>query len=279
MRAIRLLCTDAVTATRYCCAAGPADRPFAECHDGFTLATVRHGSFGYRPEGQAFDLVPGAVLLGHPGAEYVCTHDHHAGGDECLAFTFSPETAAGCGTSWRAGALPPLPAVMVAGALAEAAAAGRTGVGLEEAALGLAAQVLRVRGGVTAEHRAPDPRDRRRAVAAALWLDAHAAGSVDPGMLASAAGLSRYHFLRVFTRVLGVTPHQYLLRARVRRAAKLLIEDDLPVTEIAFATGFGDLSHFIHRFRRAAGVSPRLFRARARADRNFRQAAQAGRAA
>lgn len=53
-----------------------------------------------------------------------------------------------------------------------------------------------------------------------------------------------------------MTPHQYLVRSRLRHAARLLAEPELPVTEI----GFGDLSNFVRTFHRAAGLSPRRFR-------------------
>ncbi|HEX9602943.1 MAG TPA: helix-turn-helix domain-containing protein [Myxococcales bacterium] len=58
------------------------------------------------------------------------------------------------------------------------------------------------------------------------------------------------------------TPHQYLVGARLRRAARLLLTTSLPVTEVALEAGFGDLSNFIRTFRRAAGRSPRAFRLR-----------------
>jgi AraC family transcriptional regulator len=81
------------------------------------------------------------------------------------------------------------------------------------------------------------------------------------------AGLSGYHFLRLFAQVTGVTPHQYLLRSRLHHAARLLAQPELSIAEIAFAVGFGDLSNFIRTFRRAAGSAPRQFRRAARSDR------------
>jgi AraC family transcriptional regulator len=68
----------------YRCDAGPADEPFVEAHTGFSLSYVRRGSFGYHARGASFDLVAGSLLVGQPGAEYICTHDHD-GGDECLS--------------------------------------------------------------------------------------------------------------------------------------------------------------------------------------------------
>jgi AraC-like DNA-binding protein len=112
--------------------------------------------------------------------------------------------------------------------------------------------------------RRASPRDRRRAVETALWLDANAHESVDLDRAARQAGLSPFHFLRLFARIVGVTPHQYLLRSRLRRAARALAADDRPVSDIALDVGFGDLSNFVRTFHRAAGVSPRGFRQVAR---------------
>ncbi|NOK33575.1 helix-turn-helix transcriptional regulator [Corallococcus exercitus] len=80
------------------------------------------------------------------------------------------------------------------------------------------------------------------------------------GELARVAGMSPYHFLRVFKRETGLTPHRYLLRTRVFHALALLRDTRRPVTEIALDVGFGDLSNFIHTFRRELGCSPRAFR-------------------
>ena len=105
-----------------------------------------------------------------------------------------------------------------------------------------------------------DAAQRRRAVRAALFIEAHAAEPIQLGAAAREAGLSSFHFLRCFAAAFGVTPHQYLLRCRLRRAAELLTDDARPITAIAADVGFNDLSNFVRTFRRAAGVSPRAFR-------------------
>ena len=106
---------------------------------------------------------------------------------------------------------------------------------------------------------------------AALWLEARSADPIDLEATAAFAGLSPYHFLRLFRRVTGATPHQYLVRCRLRRAARLLADPGRSVTDIAFDVGFGDLSNFVNAFRRAAGISPRGFRKASRDRRNFCQ--------
>jgi AraC-like DNA-binding protein len=74
------------------------------------------------------------------------------------------------------------------------------------------------------------------------------------------ARMSPYHFLRSFRAVTGVTPHQWLLRARLRDAADKLASTKLPVTDIALDVGFDDLSNFTRTFRAEFGASPREYR-------------------
>jgi len=265
-----ILRTRSLRVDDYRCTAGPHDAPFPERHESFDVAYVRRGSFGCQTRGERFELVAGSVLVGQPGDEYVCTHEHHRGGDECLSFHLSPELAeriGGAGEVWRAGCIPPLAELMVMGELAQAAADGRSDVGLDELALSFAARFVDVVSG--RERRAPRvrPADRRRAVEAALWIDAHAHQSVDLEATAQEVGLSPFHFLRLFSKALGVTPHQYLVRSRLRRAAGLLCDAERSVTDVALEVGFGDLSNFVRTFRRAAGVSPGGFRRAAQGER------------
>ena len=124
--------------------------------------------------------------------------------------------------------------------------------------------------------RAPTPtrapaRDRRRAIGSALWIDAHSDQPISLERAAREAGLSPFHFLRLFSNVLGLTPHQYLVRSRLRHAARLLADDDRSITDVAFDVGFGDLSNFVRTFHRAAGASPRAFREMSRPDRKIFQ--------
>jgi AraC family transcriptional regulator len=263
----------------YRCTANPSDKPVAELHDNHSISYVRRGSFGLRHRGVLHELVPGSVLIGCAGDEYCCTHDHHVCGDECLSFQFTPEyidsiashaSKSARESSWRIGALPPLAGLMVLGELGQAAAEGRSDVGLEEIGLLLAARFVALTSG---KQLAPLPmtnQDRRRAVSAAMWIAAHAHEEMDLERTAAEAGLSPFHFLRLFSRALGVTPHQYLLRSRLRHAARLLA-DGRSVTDTAYDVGFNDLSNFVRTFHRAAGVSPKHFQRAARGERKIFQ--------
>ena len=274
MRLRRLLTGPSLSVVDYCCDAGPGTKPFLERHEDFSLSFVRAGSFGYRTGGRSFELVTGSVLVGRPGDEYMCTHEHVCG-DECLSFRLSPELADTIGrgpVGWKTSYVPPLPGLMVLGALAQGAADGRSDIGLDEAGLLFASKCAEAIGEATEP--APSrtiPGARRKAVEAAAWIDAHSHDPVTLDSTAREAGLSPYHFLRLFADVLGVTPHQYLVRSRLRNAARLLAEDDRAITDIALDAGFNDLSNFVRTFHRAAGVSPRAFRKAARGDRKILQ--------
>jgi AraC-like DNA-binding protein len=257
----------------YRCSVGPGGRPFVELYGRCSVSYVRKGSFGYRYRGQLFELVAGSILVGHAGDEFMCTHDHVCG-DECLSFQIAPALAETIGDRfeiWRTGAVPPLPELMVLGELAQAAAEGRSDIGLDEAGMLFAARFVEVVSG--RKRRPPEmrTRDRRRAVEAALWIDAHSHEPIDLESAANEVGISSFHFLRLFGHVLGVTPHQYLVRSRLRHAAGLLADDARSITDVAFDVGFGDLSNFVRTFHRAAGVSPRSFRRAASGDRKIFQ--------
>jgi AraC-like DNA-binding protein len=264
----------------YRCTSGPADRPFVETHASHCLSFVRKGSFGCETHGESFELVTGSILVGRPGDEYMCTHDH-VFGDECLSFHLAPELVGTIDDDddlWRAGSVPPLPELMVLGELAIAAAAGRNELGVDEVGLTFANRFAQLLGGRPRKPAKASARDRRRAVEAALWLEAHSDRPVDLEMTATEAGVSAFHFLRVFSQVLGVTPHQYLVRSRLRHAARLLLDDAQPITDIAYEVGFADLSNFVRTFHRAAGMAPRDFRQLARGERKKLQAGLAARA-
>src|SRR5467141_3984958 len=268
-----LLQRGSISVSDFRCSARPEDTPFVERYASHSISYVRKGSFGCRTRGRFFELVAGSILVGHPGDEFICTHDHVCG-DECLSFFLTPELVQAIGDRtevWRVGAAPPLPELMVLGELAQAAADGRSDVGLDEVGHAFASRFVEVVCGRPQKLAPATARDRRRAVETALWIDAHSHQQIDLEQAAGQAGISPFHFLRLFSSVLGVTPHQYLVRSRLRHAARLLAEDGRDVTDIAYDVGFNDLSNFVRTFHRAAGVSPLKFRQASRGMRKIFQ--------
>jgi AraC-like DNA-binding protein len=273
MNRTTLLQRGHISVSDFRCTAGPGAKPFAEQYDCHSVSYVRKGSFGCHFRGRFHELVAGSILVGHPGDDYTCTHDHVCG-DECLSFFLDPELVQAIGDRaeiWRIGSVPPLPELMVLGELAQTAADGNSDIGLDEVGQLFAGRFVEMVAG-----RAPKPmtavmRDRRRAVETALWIDAHSHRPIDLEDAAAQAGISPFHFLRLFRHVLGVTPHQYLVRSRLRHAARRLADDDSPITDIAYDVGFGDLSNFVRTFHRAAGASPLRFRQASRGKRKIFQ--------
>ncbi|TMJ85399.1 MAG: helix-turn-helix transcriptional regulator, partial [Alphaproteobacteria bacterium] len=265
--------SDSISVSEFRCSARADDAPFVERHRRHSVSYVRKGSFGCESRGRFFELVTGCVLVGHPGDEYVCTHEHVCG-DECLSFFLGPQLLDEIGERaevWQIGAAPPLPELMVLGELAQAAADGRSDVGLEEAGALFASRFVQVVSGRARQPARASARDRRRAVETAHWIEAHSNRQIDLEQAALQADISPFHFLRLFSIVLGVTPHQYLVRSRLRHAARLLAEDGISITDVAYEVGFGDLSNFVRTFHRAAGVSPRKFREASRGMRKIFQ--------
>src|SRR5664279_5043398 len=110
-----LLQRQTLSITDFRCAARPEDKPFVERHSRHSVSYVRKGSFACESRGGRFELVTGSVLVGHPGDEYVCSHDHVCG-DECLSVFLAPELVDAIGGDtevWKIVAAPPLPELMV----------------------------------------------------------------------------------------------------------------------------------------------------------------------
>ena len=106
-----------------------------------------------------------------------------------------------------------------------------------------------------------------------LAQDPASAPSVEE--LASELSLSRAHFSRLFKRVVGRTPQQFLLMWRVRQAQRMLMESDASMSEIAERVGYRDVHFFSRQFKQVTGLSPLRFRKEVRAT---REAADAGNA-
>ena len=250
------------------CRAGPSDRPFEERHDGFSISAVVEGSFTYRSGAGVGLLYPGALLLGNNGRCFECGHEHGIG-DRCVSLNIredlfgeiSAVAASASGFCFSAPSLPPSPKALPVVALMEALSLRAPALRLEELVLGLVERVVAAMADQNRFAAAPAPREARQVVEAIRLVESDAARPVRLQDLAASAGMSKYHFLRVFRRLTGMTPYQYLLSARMRRAALELASSRRPVLAIALDSGFGDLSTFNHRFRATFGATPTQYRA------------------
>ena len=246
--------------------AASARSRFESRHEGIAIVAVTAGSFRYRASHGCVTLMPGALMLGNAGDAFACDYDD-TWGDRCVSFGYTPDcfdrVAAGVTGARRARfhthRVAATPGVIALTAEIEAER-GRADAGRwEELALRVAGDALSA--AVDAVSALPSARDERRVIGALDLIEARYAEPLSLGAIAGALHMSPYHFLRVFRAVAGVTPHQYLVRTRLRHAAIALATTDQPVADIAFAHGFGDLSTFVTTFRRVFGAAPRAYRA------------------
>ena len=247
------------------CASGPLDRPYEEQHGSVTIAVVAEGSFQYRSGCGSEVMSPGALLLGNDGRYFECRHEHGTG-DHCVSFHYAPEffERAGMTGVFPVQRIPPIAALTPWVVEAWLAIQAPERVACDELAHGLVGAVLEVLGKNRQGSRAPAPADERRISATFRFIEANLAEPLSLGWLASTAKMSEFHFLRVFKQVTRVTPHQYVLRMRLREAALRLRTRSDAVLGIALDVGFRDLSNFNHAFRAEFGVSPQTYRVHAR---------------
>jgi AraC family transcriptional regulator len=263
----RIAAGKAWSVSEFICQAGPGDRPFEELHDSMSISLVTEGSFNYQSDTGRALLYPGALLLGNHGSCFQCGHDHSSG-DRCISAHFGADafaeiaaTAAGSSRfRFPVGMLPArrelLPHAAVLGALEKR----RDPIEMEEALTRFITMAVSLLSGNKPAALRISALDERRVGRALRHMEKNAHESLDLDRIASVAAMSKFHFLRVFRRIVGVTPHQYLLNLRLRRAAQHLLTSTDPVSKIAFDAGFGDLSTFNAAFRTIFGKSPRLFR-------------------
>jgi len=230
-----------------------------------TVSFVERGGFGLRV-GRAHSRVDQRwVFVTWPDLVFHCDHERHAPPDDvCTSLAFEPGFASE--VLWACGASHGLPAPVVplTNRLAYLrysllAAASGDALGTET----IAAEILGEAARPTA---APTHLFRHGQLS---WYAARVdaarerlrAGYAEPHSLrdlAREAGMSPYHFARVFRELLGMPPHRYLRGLRLRMAAERLREGE-SVTAACFDSGFSNLSHFTRSFRRTFGVAPSRF--------------------
>lgn len=245
---------------------GHAGGIFEKAYQGPVVGVVNTGTFRYRGARGSSLAVPGTILFGNAGESFSCEHfgsggnrrsvvaiapallDEAAGEAGVARDRFPVQTLSpGAGNAWAQSAIRRL---------------ARSPDDHEDLLLSLLMRIFRLEQAMTG---AQADHDTQRIMEAAHWLGTSYAEPHRLGDLAAAVGISRFHFLRRFRELIGVSPHQYLIGLRLNAAAERLETDDQSVTEIALDVGFNDLSHFNQMFRRTFAVSPREWRRSARA--------------
>lgn len=254
------------------CTCGPQDRPYEEQHTHVTIAIVAAGTFQYRSSSRSGSgselMTPGSLLLGNAGQVFECGHAHGTG-DRCLSFHYTPDyfeqTAASAGPPgsprrFHSLRIPPLRALSPLIARGCAAITGGANPTWEELSIELAARSIQFSAGLSPNSKSSPPGTEARVASVVRMIEGHSAAELTIENLAREARLSPYHFLRTFQLLTGVTPHQYLLRERLRNAAtRLAAPRAARILDIALDCGFADVSNFNRAFRAEFGVSPRVY--------------------
>ncbi len=265
---------DGWTVEDIICSCGPHDRPYDEQHEHVAIAIVTSGTFQYRGSGSNGRevMTPGSLLLGSPGQCFECGHEHGVG-DRCLSFRFTPEYfhavtmgtgARGATRTFRSLRLPPVRTLSPMIADACAALAGSAGIAWDELGIRLAARAVQVDGDVEPDQSAISPAAIARVTRTARMIEELPKADLPLVRLAKEARLSPFHFLRVFESLIGASPHQYVLRTRLRAAATRLATEPSKILDVALDAGFGDVSNFNRAFRAEFGVNPTVYRRRRR---------------
>jgi AraC family transcriptional regulator len=273
-QARRLAAGDGWSAFDVVCTAGPSDRPFEEQHNRSSVAVVLGGTFQYRTAAGCELMTPGALMLGNAGESFTCGHQHGTG-DRCISFSYTPEFfdrlahdagASSSASHWPRSVfqVPRLPPIRALAPFVARAALlnGRDPLECGEFAVQVAVEAIRIARGAHPRHACAEPSAFARVTRVVRMLEHEAGAPQNLAGLARVARLSPYHFLRTFQELTGTTPHQHLLRARLRRAAVRLRLGMEKISDIALECGFGDISNFNRTFRAEFGVSPRTYRRR-----------------
>lgn len=257
--------TPLVTLRRFDHPAGVAHRdPREEIAPVFSLNVVERGTYDLTAGRTRHRFSPGMIFATRPGLSYRCRHRQEMPDDVCLsiAYTEEPVREAGIPAALPV-ALPPTNrlAYGTLGLLGAARGGAVDRLDLEARAAELLAAAAEVLDGPPARLYRPAQLAwyARRIDAARERLERSSAEPHSLGTLARDAGISPFHFARLFRELTGRPPHRYLTGVRLREAARRLREG-APVTGACFESGFGNLSHFIRSFRRVFGVSPSRYR-------------------
>jgi AraC-like DNA-binding protein len=98
----------------------------------------------------------------------------------------------------------------------------------------------------------------KRIVQAKLFIDNNFSEKIDLNNIADEAYFSKFHFIRLFKKIYGKTPHHYLTQVRIDNA-KLLLKSNASVAEVCFSVGFDSMTSFTGLFKKLVGATPSSF--------------------
>ncbi len=257
-RVVQLVHTDAVTLRRFDHMPDVAHRdPERERASGHTVNFVEAGSFRVRTTGAWHEITTHSLFVTTPDLELSYAHDEDHPSDCCLSVSYSDETVESVRSAFTLAESPVRPLTNRHAFLRRALRGCAPGD--EARTEALAGALLWSLSADTA--RQPLFRPERlawyasRVDRAKAMIEARYAEPLSLSTIARDAGMSVFHFARVFGELEGRPPHRYLTDVRLAHAEARL-RDGAGVTDTCFAVGFGSLSHFVTTFRRRYGTRP-----------------------
>jgi AraC family transcriptional regulator len=218
---------------------------------------VEAGAFRLRTDGAWREMDANALFVTTPGLEFSCAHDEDHPSDCCLSVSYSDEAVESARSSVTLADSAIRPMTNRHAFLRRAL--GACAAGDEARAEAIAGALLWSLAAATS--RQPLFKAERLAWYAArverakARMEAHYAEPLSLSTLARDAGMSVFHFARIFAELEGRPPHRFLTDVRLAHAHARL-RDGARVTDTCFAVGFGSLSHFVTMFRRRYGAKP-----------------------
>lgn len=255
-RVVPLIATEAIALERFDHVPGLVHHdPERERAVGHAVNFVETGAFRLRTTGTWRTMGADSLFVTRPGLEFSCAHEDDTPSDCCLSVSYSDEAVESARSSHTLTAAP-------VRRLTNRLAYLRLGLqqcrpGDEARAEALAGAVLRSQSTPAGPLFRPDRLSwyAARVDRARTLIEARYAEPLSLSTLARDAGMSLFHFARIFAELEGRPPHRVLTDVRLAQAVARL-RDGAAVTDTCFAVGFGSLSHFVTLFRRRYGVRP-----------------------
>lgn len=243
----------------YCSFPYKVDRDYM---NSFILFSIQEGSLSFEYRGQPFTASAGDIVLldcryrnYYYAVEDVRFHFFHFSGPQSEAMCEELYKKAGCLFSGLDGVHAAIPAVI------DRLAAGHPDD------FDLSVQIYQI---LVALFKTRYPAGPKRVsgkkpnpdLSPALdYIHNHYAEKLYVEQLSKSSNLSLYHFVRLFKKEMGVTPHHYILNLRLKKTKQLLVETNLTVEEISVRCGFNNIAHFIRAFSKSTGgLTPGKFR-------------------
>lgn len=235
-------------------------------HDEYAIGSIEAGQQTFHCRGGQQLSSPGSLILVNPDD----LHDGHGvdGGYRYRMLYIEPAVVAGAlrDSGEREGRWPLFRAPVVhdpqlAAALCAFNRRSEEGaelLELESRLLALLHPLLQRHAGGALKRTATAGREAAVVRRACRVLDERFAAPLSLGDLAAECGMSRFALLRLFAKHVGMPPHAYVTRARLREARRLLLQGETPAS-VAAAVGYVDQSHLTKRFRAAFGITPGQF--------------------